>query len=191
MNERSTTKHLTRTALCLITICFAITSIAWTPWGAIYESARDERSVTQQADDKRISLDIKGQMANKDGKKALKIHAYCFVGKVYLIGAINDTAFRSFAVNTAKSIDGVRSVKTHFVKETDTLSDDVQIATKVRANLIADTDLSATQIETEVMNGEVVMVGMVRSKTDAKLAIKIAKGTSGVKKVTSFLIPSK
>ncbi len=184
-------KRLTQTTLCLLVICFAIASIAWTPWGAIYESARDERSVAQQADDKRISLDIKGQMANRDGKKALKIHSYCFMGQVFLIGAINDVKFRNFSVKAAKGIKGVKRVKTHFVKESDTTAADIKIATKVRANLIAEGDLSATQIETEVMNGEVVMVGMVRSKKDAKLAVKTAKSTSGVRKVTSFLISPK
>ena len=184
-------KAMTRLAACTLIICFAMMSTAWTPWGAIYESARDERSVTQQADDKRISLDIKGKMADRDGKKALKVHAYCFVSHVYLVGAIDDKAFRSFAVKTAKSIKGVKKVSTHFVKESDTMTDDIEIATKVRAALIAEGDLSATQIETETMNGEVVMVGMVRSKQDAKLAVKIAKGVEGVRKVTSYLIPPK
>jgi len=183
--------HSIRWTLCLIIICFAMASVAWTPWGAIYESARDERSVGQQADDKRISLDIKGQMADRDGKKALKVHAYCFTGQVFLVGAIDDVKFRNFAIKTAKSIKGVKRVTRHFVKETDTTSDDLKIAASVRTALIAEGDLSATQIETETMNGEVVMVGMVRSKADAKLAIKIAKGVDGVRKVTSYLIPPK
>ncbi|QGY41694.1 BON domain-containing protein [Pseudodesulfovibrio cashew] len=184
-------RHTTRAVLCLITICLAGASVAWTPWGAIYESARDERSVSQQADDKRISLDIKSQLADRDGKKALKVHVYCFMGRVYLVGAIDDTDFRKFAVKTAKSIKGNKGVTTHFVKETDTTADDLEVAASVRAALIAEGDLSATQIETETMNGEVVMVGMVRSKADAKLAIKVAKGVEGVRKVTSYLIPPK
>jgi len=184
-------KCMTRPTVCLMIVCFAIISVAWTPWGAVYESARDERSVTQQADDKRISLDIKGQMADRDSKKALQVHAYCFMGKVYLVGAIDDVKFRNFAVKVAQSIKGVKRVTKHFVRETDTLQADLEVATKVRANLIAEGDLSATQIETEVMNGEVVMVGMVESKSDASLAAKVAKRTSGVRKVTSYLIAPK
>lgn len=184
-------KRTTHLIPCLMIVCFAMISIAWTPWGAIYESARDERSVGQQADDKRISLDIKGKMADRDGSAALKVHAYCFMNHVYLIGAIDDVKFRDFAVKTAKGVKGVKKVTKHFVKESDTTKADLQIAASVRAALIADTALSATQVETEVMNGEVVMVGMVRSKADATLAVKIAKGVDGVRKVTSFLIPSK
>lgn len=183
--------QVSRITTGFLLISLALSCVAWTPWGAIYESARDERSVGQQADDKRISLDIKGQMADRDGKKALKIHAYCFVGHVFLVGAINDKSFRSFAVKTAKDIEGVKKVTTHFVKETDTTADDLEIAASVRAALIAEGDLSATQIETETMNGEVVMVGMVRGKKDARLAVQVAKGVEGVRKVTSYLIPSK
>lgn len=181
----------TRLTLCLMIICFAMISIAWTPWGTIYESARDERSIAQQADDKRISLDVKGKMANLDSEKALQVHAYCFMNIVYLVGAIDDVKFRDFAVKTARGIKGVKKVIKHFVKESDTTAADLEIASKVRALLIADGDLSATQIETEVMNGEVVMVGMVRSKTDAMLAIKVAREVGGVRKVTSYMVPTK
>lgn len=177
--------------MCLIIVCFAMISIAWTPWGAIYESARDERSVGDQTIDKQISLTIKGNLADRDGNKALQVHVYCFLRHVYLVGAINDKKFRAFAIKTAKSTKDVRKVTNYFVKESDTTADDLEIAASVRAALIAEGDLSATQIETEVMNGEVVMLGMVRSKADAKLAIKIAKGVEHVRKVTSFLIPPK
>nr|WP_321256101.1 BON domain-containing protein [uncultured Pseudodesulfovibrio sp.] len=175
----------------LLIVCLAISAIAWTPWGAIYGSARDERSVGDQAADKEISLSIKKTMADKDGEKALQIHVYCFLKHVYLVGAINDTAFQSFAVKTAKSTKEVKKVTKYFVKESDTTADDLEIAASVRAALIAEGDLSATQIEQEAMNGEVVLLGMVRSKKDAQLAIKVAKSVEGVRKVTSFMIPSK
>jgi len=184
-------KYTTRITLCLIVICFAMISVAWTPWGAIYESARDERSVGDQAIDKQISLSIKSALADRDSGKALQVHVYCFLRHVYLIGAIDDVKFRNFAVKTSKGTKDVKTVTKHFVKETDTTADDLEVAAKVRAALIAEGDLSATQTETEVMNGEVVFIGMVRSKADAKLAIKVAKEVEGVRKVTSYLIPPK
>lgn len=178
-------------ATVLLLLCLTMLSIAWTPWGAIYESARDERSVGDQASDKKISLGIKGDLADKDSKMALKVHVYCFLGRVYLVGAIDDSNFRSFAVQTAKNTENVKKVIKYFVKETDTTADDLEIAAKVRTALIAEGDLSATQVEQEVFNGEVVLLGMVRSKADANLAVKVAKSVGGVRKVRSFLIPSK
>ncbi|WP_207264337.1 BON domain-containing protein [Desulfovibrio sp. Huiquan2017] len=171
-------------------LCLTLSSIAWTPWGAIYDSARDERSVGDQAADKKISLAIKKDLADKDSGAALKIHVYSFLKHVYLVGAINDNAFRAFAVKTAKGTEGVIRVTTYFVAESDTTADDLELAAKVRAELIGNGDLSSTQIEQEVLNGEVVLLGMVRSKADAALAVKVARSVGGVRKVTSFLIPS-
>ena len=176
---------------CLLILCLAFSSAAWTPWGAIYGSARDERSVGDQASDTEISLSIKKAMADKDSGKALKIHVYCFVGHVFLVGAINDADFQSFAVKTAQGTKNVKNVTKHFVPESDTTASDLKIAAKVRTALIAEGDLSATQIEQEALNGEVVLLGMIRSKADAQLAIKVARGVEGVRTVTSFLIPSK
>lgn len=181
-------KRTNQRALCLTIVICAMISIAWTPWGAIYESARDERSVADQAVDKQISLSIKSTLANQDSGKALKVHVYCFLRHVYLVGAINDIKFRNFAIKTAKGTEDVKRVTNYFVKESDTTADDLEIATRIRAALVAEGDLSATQIENEVMNGEVVMLGMVRSKADARLAQKIAKSVKGVRKVTSFLV---
>jgi hyperosmotically inducible protein len=182
-------KHARRTTACLLLVAMALACAAWTPWGAVYGSIRDERSVADQAADKKISLSIKGALADRDAKMALKIHVYCFLRHVYLVGAIDDRTFRDFAVTTARKTDGVTEVYTHLVDETDTLTDDLEIAARVRAALIAEKELSSTQIETETMNGEVVMVGMVRSKDDARLAVRIANGVEGVRKVTSYLIP--
>jgi hyperosmotically inducible protein len=182
-------KNLKKTIASLVLVTLALACAAWTPWGAIYGSARDERSVGDQAADKKISLSIKGSLADRDAKMALKIHVYCFLRHVYLVGAIDDRAFRDFAVATARKTDGVGEVYTHLVDETDTMTDDLEIAARVRAALIGEENLSSTQIETETMNGEVVMVGMVRSKDDARLAVRIARGVEGVRKVTSYLIP--
>lgn len=178
-------KHL---AICMTLICLAMINVAWTPWGAVYESVRDERSVGDQAADKKISLSIKSDLVDQDATKALQVHVYCFLRHVYLIGAIDDMSFRDFAVDTARKTEEVKDVTTHFVKETDTTAADLEIAARLRAALIAEEDLSATQIETEVANGEVVMVGMVRSKADEILAMKIAREVEGVRKVTTFLI---
>jgi hyperosmotically inducible protein len=172
-------------------LCFALSCLAWTPWGAVYESARDERSVSDQAADKKISLSIKADLANKDSKLALKVHVYSFLKHVYLVGAVGDQPFRAFAMKTARGTEGVKKVTSYFKPETDTTAEDLKLAAKVRAKLVGNGDLSSTQIEQEVMNGEVVLLGMVRSQADAALAAKVAGGVPGVRKVTSFLIPPK
>ncbi|WP_243547133.1 BON domain-containing protein [Pseudodesulfovibrio tunisiensis] len=182
--------RLSHIALCLTVIGFAMINLAWTPWGAIYDAARDERGLADQAADKEISLSIKAKLADRDAKKALGVKVYSFLGNVYLVGALDDPGFQVFALETAKSTDGVRNVKRHFVRKSDTMATDLEIAAKVRTRLVAEKDFSSTQVETEVFNGEVIMLGMVRSRNDEATAKRIARDVDGVRKVTSFLIPS-
>lgn len=166
---------------------------AFTPWGAIYDAARDERSVGTITADKRISTSIKSDLVNRDSKLGLAVKVYCYVGRVTLLGQLADEKFKDFATATARKTKGVKGVTTHWEApgKTDTTAADVEIATRIRTALVADKELSATQIEQEVFGGKVYLVGMVRSNKDASRAVAHAKGVKGVTGVVSLLIPSK
>ena len=164
-------------------------ALAFTPWSSIYEVARDERSVSQITADKKITTTIKAALVERDGKLGLAVKVYCFVGRVTLLGQLADEPFKAFAVATAKKTSGVRGVSTHWEApgKEGTTAADLEIAAKIRAALVADKDISATQIETEVFGGKVYLLGMVRSKKDAAKAVAHAKGVAGVTGVTSLL----
>jgi hyperosmotically inducible protein len=165
---------------------------AYTPWGAIYDAARDERSVGTITADKKISTTIKSTLMNRDGKLGLAVKVYCYVGRVTLLGQLADEKFKDFAVATAKKTKGVKGVTAHWEEpgKTDTSAADVEIAAKLRSALVGDKDISATQVEAEVFGGKVYLVGMVRSKKDAAKAVAHAKAVKGVTGVVSLLIPS-
>ncbi len=166
---------------------------AFTPWGAVYDAARDERSVGVIAADKKISTTIKSALVSKDGKLGLAVKVYCYVGKVTLLGQLGDEKFKDFAVATAKKTKGVKDVATHWEApgKADTTGADVEIAGKLRAALVADKEISATQVETEVFGGKVYLIGMVRSQKDADKAAAHARGVKGVTGVTSLLVVPK
>lgn len=180
------------TAAILAVLLFAAPAAAqFNPIGAIYDAARDERSVGDITADKKIATGIKADLVNKDSKMALSVKVYCYMRKVTLLGQLADEKFKDFAVATAKKAKGVKSVSTHWEAPTDTTAADVEIATKLRAALIADKEISATQIETEVFGGKVYLIGMVRTSKDSTKAQAIAKGVKGVTSVTNLLIPTK
>ncbi len=161
------------------------------PISAIYDAARDERSVGDITADKKIATAIKADLAGKDAKLALAVKVYCYMRKVTLLGQLADENFKNFAVATAKKASGVKGVATHWEAPTDTTAADVEIAAKLRAALVADKEISATQVETEVFGGKVYLIGMVRTAKDAAKAQAIAKGVKGVTSVTSLLIPTR
>ncbi len=166
-------------------------ALALTPWASIYDIARDERDVARIALDKKIVTEIKTALLRHDGKLGLSVKVYCFAGRVTLLGQLADEPFKRFTMTTAKHTSGVCSVSAHWVApgKTDTTASDLAIAAKIRTALIADTEVSATQIETEVFGGKVYLIGMVRSSADARRAVADAKGVSGVRSVTSLLAP--
>lgn len=179
-------------ALLVCALCSAPAS-AFTPWGAVYDAARDERSLGDITADKTITTEIKAALVKKDGKLGLAVKTYCYLGRVTLLGQLADEGFKAFAVSTAKKTKGVKNVSAHWEApgKEDSTKSDLEIAAKLRAELIADKELSATQIETEVFGGKVYLIGMVRTKKDADQAVAHARKVKGVTGVTSLLIPSK
>lgn len=160
-----------------------------TPWTSVYGIARDERTVAQIARDKKIVTEVKAALLRRDGKLGLAVKVYCFVGRVTLLGQLADEPFKRLAMATARRVSGVRSVGAHWEApgKTDTTARDLAIAAKIRAALIADKGVSATQIETEVFGGRVYLLGMVRSHADARRAVADARGVAGVRDVVSLL----
>lgn len=166
---------------------------AFTPWGAIYDAARDERSVGAITADKKVSTTIKSALVDRDSKLGLAVKVYCYLGRVTLLGQLADEKFKAFAVATAKKTKGAKGVATHWEApgKTDTTAADLEIATKLRTALVGDKEISATQVETEVFGGKVYLIGMVRSQKDADRAAAHARGVKGVTGVTSLLIAPK
>lgn len=176
-------------ALALALMPLPTSALAFTPWGGIYEVARDERSLGDITADKKKATSIKAALVKKDGKLGLAVKVYCFLGRVTLLGQLSDEGFKTFAVATAQKTKGVRSVATYWEApgKEDSTKADLEIAARLRAALIADKELSATQIETEVFGGKAYLLGMVRSQKDADRAAAHARAVKGVSAVTSLL----
>lgn len=66
--------------------------------------------------------------------------------------------------------------------------DDVAISTKIRAKLVDDPQVKATQIGVETMQGVVQLTGFVDSRGSAQRAEQLARATPGVKGVRNDLL---
>ena len=69
------------------------------------------------------------------------------------------------------------------VNESDQPVTDTWITTKVKTELLADTAVKGTDINVSTTDGVVTLAGVLDSKAAVDQAIKIAKGTKGVKSV--------
>lgn len=181
-------------ALVLLTACALpdFDFVSYPPWTTVYGAARDERNVADMLYDKAVSTHIKAALMGKNGELGLKVKVYCFLRRVTLLGQVGDDDFKAFALATAWEAEGVRGVDSAWVDpgRAGTAAADVEIAARLRAALVGDEEISATQIEAEVFGGQVYLMGMVRGQQDADRAVAHARALPGVSGVTSLLIPT-
>lgn len=98
------------TMLSLVT-----SSCCWVAAGAGaaggYMVGKDKRSVGTQLDDAAIVTKIKSKLVADDDIKAFKVDVDCYEGLVTLNGTVKNGAQASRAIEIARSVDGVKSVK--------------------------------------------------------------------------------
>lgn len=86
-----------------------------------------------------------------------------------------------FAVSLAATFVGCASTSTK--EGTGEYIDDSVITTKVKAAIINEPTLKATEINVETFKGSVQLSGFVAQPADAAKAAEIARGVKGVKSV--------
>lgn len=159
--------------------------------GTIYEAAVDERSVSTIASDKVIEIKIMKKLTDIKSGDLLDVSVTSYHGDVFLVGEYEDFAQKSRFLSAAKSVEGVRSVKSYFLKADKNNSCDskknIELTAKVKAELIADKSIWSTNVKVSTMQCQVVLWGTVGSYAEVTKSIAHAKSVAGVKSVKSFL----
>ena len=174
-------------ALVLSTAAF----LGCNPFVEGYKYATDVRETSVLAKDKEIANTILALYAKDDLAGALDIDPTSYVGTVYLVGAYETSAQKDRAISLAKSVDGVRSVKTYLLPDAEiagcSMADNFALAKEVGTRLVADEDVHGYNIDVRAVQCNIVLLGLVSSQTEINRAISIAKNVDGVRKVTSYV----
>lgn len=88
---------------------------------------------------------------------------------------------------TREAIANVKEKASNAMDRTARSATDTTITSKVKASLVADADLKATDINVDTEKGVVMLSGFVESKGEAEKAERVAKGVEGVTKVKNSL----
>ena len=119
------------------------------------------------------------------GVNELTVHAY--FGRVFLTGEVPENQ-RSRAVQAAQSVQGTSSVTTHWFTSLKADGEgDTAIKLRLEKNLVNADGVTSSRVDYVVNSGRVVLLGVVESEAERSLAIKAARGTYGVRTVTSYL----
>jgi hyperosmotically inducible protein len=185
-------------AACLITAVFtacSIPSVLQTTVEGIYVVAVDERPAWTQAQDKQIELSIVKSFQDDPVVRNLIISVYCYNGNVYLVGEYETAEEAMKAISIADQTEGVESVTPYLLVKGGTVSclwaDDLFIYAKVKMKFIGDEAIKSTNININVVQCRVVLLGIVATGDEVSRAIDLALEIGDVIEVKSFLIPAR
>ena len=112
-------------------------------------------------------------------------------GAVLFTGKVKTPEDKIQATRLAWEIKGVREVVNELqVTDTSSIKDiakDLAASATLRGKMIADKDISSTQIEVKALQCNIILLGLVSSADDISKAVGHAKAVEGVRSVKSFL----
>jgi len=152
----------------------------------------DHRTIENTLQDTTIANKIVNRLtANKTLWAESHIEVTAFNHVVLLTGQTPNAEWRQMAGDTAKSVNDVDKVYNQISIEGPTSSltrtSDSWITTKIRSQMLAAQDLKSSSIKVITENGIVYLMGIV-SRTQADLAVDIARKVAGVQRVIKIFI---
>lgn len=89
---------------------------------------------------------------------------------------------------SAMAAEGTSKAATSKTESPGEYVDDAVITTKVKAAIIGDSSVKATEVNVETYKGIVQLTGFVKSQADIDKAVKLAKGVKGVNSVQNKMV---
>jgi hyperosmotically inducible protein len=172
------------------------------------DNAGAKRNLATTLDDASITAAVKSMLLADERTKGFDINVNTSKGVVTLRGGADSQAAKQAAGEIARKADGVRSVSNQLIVAADdsearqeadkaTASGDVReamdesgdsvddawITSKVKTQLLADTEVKGTQIDVDTEANVVTLTGTAENEAAKDAAIRIAAATKGVKRV--------
>lgn len=164
-------------------LCVAFLTLAGCSSTMIPESTRDMDSA--------ISSKIDESLENSTEVKARQVNVQTREAVVYLTGIVDSEDSRREAGRIAwrtAGVDGVVNDLTVGERTVGDWVDDTLISSRLKAQLIADTDMRASDIDVSSSQGVVTLIGRVRTTEMKQDAERIARAMSGVTDVHNELV---
>lgn len=153
----------------------------------VASSAHDRRTIGTQIDDKTLTARIFNNLGeNKNIDEFAHISVNVFNGIAILVGQAPNDDIRNQAEQAAKSVAHIRKlynqIRIGSPTSAGTRTNDVWLASKVKASLITDKRIDGLHIDIVVEDSEVFLMGLV-SEQEASIAVDISRNIDGVARV--------
>jgi hyperosmotically inducible protein len=167
-------------------LCVALLAVAGCSSTMVPEATKDLDSA--------ISEKIDEALEASTAVKARQVNIQTHEAVVYLTGIVDSEDARREAGRIAwrtAGVDGVVNDLTVGERTVGDWVDDTLISSRLKAQLIADTDVRASDVDVSSSQGVVTLIGRVRTTTMKKDAERIARGIAGVTDVHNELVVGK
>lgn len=158
---------------------------------AVYDVAVEERNPGQWAEDKKTSAIIEERFLEDELVEYLHFDAYTYLGHVYVVGEYTSREQVDRAVEIAKDVKGVREVTTYLLPKRDDptcgTAGNMNISAKLKKALVNDSTIWSTNIDYEVLQCRVVLLGIVGTDEAKAAAEAHAASVPGVRGIKSFI----
>jgi osmotically-inducible protein OsmY len=159
------------------------------PYRRMAQAAASEENVGAQVSDQRLKTSLREALLTTDSSAVLHVTPYVYMGHGYLVGLVSSDAQRQSLIAAAQGVAGLRSLDTYLPNQAadSPTASDFALKGQVKAALALGLN-RVTQIEIEVLAGQVVLLGVVSDQSAIDSAASAAQGVSGVTGVTNFLL---
>jgi hyperosmotically inducible periplasmic protein len=149
-----------------------------------------QESTGEYLDDSVITAKVKSAFVADKQVSALDIKVTTFKGVVQLSGFAGSQQEIDRAVELAREVPGVKSVKNDIRRtpqSAGTYLEDGAITAKVKTAFAADSEVSALNIKVETNDGVVQLSGLAGSQREIDRAVSLAYNAEGVKSVENHI----
>lgn len=158
---------------------------------SMYETAMDERTTEQQMLDAIIAGHAQAELYKNKDIKADQINTYCYFGKLYLVGEYESQEQLRTIYECVDKVDGKRAVISRLYlrdeNEDNHFFDDQAKYAELQTQLMADFKVTSTPIEVDIVQGDIVLLGVIADKEERDRIMAHAMSMEGVNRVISYL----
>jgi len=156
-----------------------------------YEIAVDERSTEQQMLDAIIEGHTQAELYKHKEIRATQISAHCYFGKLYLVGEYDSQEQLKKIYECVDKVKGKRAVisRLYLKEEQDEqnfFSRQAMYA-EIRAQLTADFEVTSSPVDVEIVQDDIILLGVISDKEERDRIMAHAFSTGGVNRVVSYL----
>jgi osmotically-inducible protein OsmY len=155
-------------------------------------AARQERTVGNAVDDKRIQATLNGKLIHESTGLFLRVSTTVIEGRVLLAGRVDSPDSRIEATRVAWSIEGVRKVDND-IEVTDSSGwldgpSDLIMRTQLAATLLGDKTIHDVNYTTDVVHGVIYLMGVGQDQGEVERVLAHANRINGARRVENYVV---